>query len=459
LQTRRPQISDDTEADPRVDLTAAQRLGIRSILVVPVFRRNDEEDAQHDPGDPQKDFVNHQTAADNGNESDAGSELMGIIEVFSASPHAFSDSHQELLQGFATECARIRVVATELGWHKPVASVSDDFMPPPLPQPDFGTADFSLPWPHDPEAPASEERPSPAAESEPVTGDVVAGDVVVPDPDAAIADQQHLVSVVSAGALPRSYEGWSLVLAALVIVAAIGISFLIGSRIGWFRQASQAATFHPALASPAGSSVSGPSEPARSSSEKKSVKKSASEATRPMDKTRARGGEKAKEKSAPDAGELVVYEKGKVVFRMKPPPATTASAAEAAQGRHQGSALASDVAGKDKNAVVEASSTARIAPSQNVWLSPQEAERRLLSHTEPKLPADVSAPHGAGNVVVEILVAEDGTVSNVQSVSGDPVLTKVAADAVRKWRYQPYRVHNLPAQFQTDVTVSFTSPN
>jgi TonB family protein len=178
-----------------------------------------------------------------------------------------------------------------------------------------------------------------------------------------------------------------------------------------------------------------------------------------MDKTRARGAEKAKEKSAPDAGELVVYEKGKVVFRMKPPPATTASAAEAAQGRHQGSALASDVAGKDKNAVVEASSTARIAPSQNVWLSPQEAERRLLSHTEPKLPADVSAPHGAGNVVVEILVAEDGTVSNVQSVSGDPVLTKVAADAVRKWRYQPYRVHNLPAQFQTDVTVSFTSPN
>src|ERR1700681_3921650 len=43
LQTHQPQLSVDTEADPRVDLTAARRLGIRSILVVPVFRRNDED--------------------------------------------------------------------------------------------------------------------------------------------------------------------------------------------------------------------------------------------------------------------------------------------------------------------------------------------------------------------------------------------------------------------------------
>jgi TonB family protein len=178
-----------------------------------------------------------------------------------------------------------------------------------------------------------------------------------------------------------------------------------------------------------------------------------------LDKTRARGAEKAKEKSAADAGELVVYEKGKIVFRMKPTPGASASPTEAAQGRHQGSALVSDAAGKDRNAVVEASSTARIAPSQSVWLSPQEAEGRLLNRTAPKFPAEASPAHSAGNVVLEILVAEDGTISNVQTVSGDPVLAKVAADAVRKWRYQPYRVHNVPEQFQTDVTVSFTSPN
>jgi TonB family protein len=462
LQTRQPQISDDTELDPRVDLTAAQRLGIRSILVVPVFRWNEEE-VQHGSLDSKNDSPNHQIGGSNGNEGDTDTELMGIIEVFSATPHAFSDSHQTMLQGFAAECARIRVVATELGWHKPVASVSDDFMPPPLQQPDFGPADFSLPWPHDPAVPSSEGPALTPSESVPVTGDVVDADVVTPDHVPAKASQQHPISVVSPLARPRSYEGWSLLLAALVIVAAIGVSFMIGSRVGWFRQASQVATSRSASVSPAdGSTVAGSPERARSASERTSERKSASNAAGTLDKTRARGAEKAKEKSATspaDAGELVVYEKGKVVFRMKPAPTTTASATEAANGRSQGSAAADDTAGQDRNAVIEASSTARIAPSQNVWLSPQEAERRLLNRTEPKLPAEALAAHRAGNVVLEILVADDGAVSNVQTVSGDPVLVNAAADAVRKWRYQPYRVHNLPSQFQTDVTVSFTAPN
>ncbi|HEV7511764.1 MAG TPA: TonB family protein, partial [Candidatus Acidoferrum sp.] len=146
-----------------------------------------------------------------------------------------------------------------------------------------------------------------------------------------------------------------------------------------------------------------------------------------------------------------------------PAPATAASATEAAKGRYPGSTPASESNGQEKNAVVEASSTARIAPSQSVWLSPQEAERRLLNRTEPKFPAEALAAHGAGtgngNVVLEILVADDGTVSNIHTISGDPALASAAADAVRKWRYQPYRVRNLPSQFQTDVTVSFTAPN
>jgi TonB family protein len=485
LQTRQPQISVDTEADPRVDLTAAQRLGIRSILVVPVFRRH-EEDTAHGSVNSNNDSPDHQIAGSNGKKGDRDTEeLMGIIEVFSARPHAFSDSHQTLLQGFAAECARIRVVATELGWHKPVASVSDDFMPPPLQHPDFGPADFSLPWPHDAAALTSEGPASTAQESVPITDDVVAADVVAPEPVPAIANQQHPISVVSTLAGRTSYEGWSVVLAALVIVAAIGISFLIGSRIGWFRQASQVASSHSVPVSPADaqpctrpgdptclaggrSTVSGPTEQARSSSQRKPESKSAGSAPRTLDKTRARGAEKAKEQSATsaaDAGELVIYEKGKVVFRMKPAPATAASATEATKARYQGPTSASETNGQEQNAVVEASSTSRIAASQSVWLSPQEAERRLLNRTEPKFPAEALAAHGAGtgngngNVVLEILVADDGTVSNIHTISGDPALVSAATDAVRKWRYQPYRVHNSPSQFQTDVTVTFTAPN
>src|SRR5580698_6344702 len=40
LQTRQPQLSVDTEFDPRIDPAVSRRLGIRSILIVPVFDVN-----------------------------------------------------------------------------------------------------------------------------------------------------------------------------------------------------------------------------------------------------------------------------------------------------------------------------------------------------------------------------------------------------------------------------------
>src|SRR5260221_9339359 len=76
LQTRHPQLSVDTEFDPRVDPAVSRRLGIRSILVVPIFDRNN-------------------------------AQFTGVLEVFSSSPAAFSNSDQKLLEGFAEECARI----------------------------------------------------------------------------------------------------------------------------------------------------------------------------------------------------------------------------------------------------------------------------------------------------------------------------------------------------------------
>jgi TonB family protein len=69
------------------------------------------------------------------------------------------------------------------------------------------------------------------------------------------------------------------------------------------------------------------------------------------------------------------------------------------------------------------------------------------------------ATHRAGNVVLEVEVAEDGTVVNIRTISGDSLLAGAATEAVRNWRYQPYRQHDHPAQFRTDVTLSFTLPN
>jgi TonB family protein len=378
--------------------------------------------------------------------------LMGILEVFSARPSAFSNSDQKVLEGFATQCARIRVVATELSWHIPAANfVSHDFMPAPLPQAGF--------------APPSIASPKPPA---------FATNRSVPDKVPADVRAESIANrTVDSGLVATSsrYELWSVVIGGLAIVATVGVSFLIGSRVGWLRQVTshgwitQSTTANATPASgPVEQNPAVVSQQANRSPEKTAEKTSGGTSDRPSDRPSDGVSGKARQTAAATADELIVYEKGKVVFRMKPVPAKSDAARSDQAGRRPvnsttNSTSANDVPRQDANAVVEASSTARIAPSQNIWLSPQEAEARLLTRTDPHFPAEAIAAHRAGNVVLEVQVAEDGSVSNIRTLSGDPILANAAIAAVRNWRYQPYREHNRPTQFQTDVTLSFSLPN
>jgi len=393
LQTRQPQLSVDTEFDPRVDPAISRRLGIRSILIVPVFDMNN-------------------------------AQFTGILEVFSTSPAAFSNSDQKRLEGFADECARIRQAAIERSQRKPVATAaSPELIAPALIAHEFTSPEFVA------------ARPLPARRS--------------------------------------PYEAWTLVLGALAILATIAVSFLIGYRIGWLRTAvSHTQTSQPIRA---GTSLSraqakscvgtaAPGCPAEQNA-------AATTAARPANTSSSeKASAKAPTHTSPAADELVVYEKGKVIFRMKPAPAKRQAKPDSTR--------------KDSDSVVEASSTTRIAttklapaklapaklaptklaptklaPSQSIWLSPAQAETRLLNRTEPQYPREALAAHRAGDVVLEVQVAEDGSISSIRTLSGDPLLAAAATEAVRNWRYQPYRQHDHPAQFQTDVTLSFSLPN
>ena len=68
VQTRTSQRCDDTETDPRVDAERCRRLGVRSILFIPILRDQ---------------------------------ELIGILEVLSPLPSAFSDLQTEVLSMFS----------------------------------------------------------------------------------------------------------------------------------------------------------------------------------------------------------------------------------------------------------------------------------------------------------------------------------------------------------------------
>jgi protein TonB len=60
--------------------------------------------------------------------------------------------------------------------------------------------------------------------------------------------------------------------------------------------------------------------------------------------------------------------------------------------------------------------------------------------------------------VLDALVGEDGNVHSVQVTSGQPLLAKAAALAVKQWRYQPFQLNGRPVSIHNQITIQFRLP-
>jgi len=61
----------------------------------------------------------------------------------------------------------------------------------------------------------------------------------------------------------------------------------------------------------------------------------------------------------------------------------------------------------------------------------------------------------AGAVILEAVIAEDGTVRDLKVLRGKPLLDQAAIDAVRQWRFTPTRLGGVPVSVVMSVTVNF----
>ena len=52
-------------------------------------------------------------------------------------------------------------------------------------------------------------------------------------------------------------------------------------------------------------------------------------------------------------------------------------------------------------------------------------------------------------------MGKDGTVENVEVMSGPPLLASAAVDAVRKWRYEPTLLGDQAIEVAQDVAIVF----
>jgi protein TonB len=74
----------------------------------------------------------------------------------------------------------------------------------------------------------------------------------------------------------------------------------------------------------------------------------------------------------------------------------------------------------------------------------------------PVYPPIAKTAHIAGTVVLHAVIAKDGSVEDLQYVSGPPLLMKSAMDAVKQWRYQPTQLNGDPVEVDTTISVVFT---
>ena len=87
---------------------------------------------------------------------------------------------------------------------------------------------------------------------------------------------------------------------------------------------------------------------------------------------------------------------------------------------------------------------------------PAEVMQKLLVHrVEPVYPAEARKDRLEGTIALDIVVGRDGSVVSMHALNGPDVLAKAAMDALRWWKFEPYRVNGEPAIVETTVAVEF----
>ncbi len=81
---------------------------------------------------------------------------------------------------------------------------------------------------------------------------------------------------------------------------------------------------------------------------------------------------------------------------------------------------------------------------------------KLITGPRPPYPPLAKAARVQGTVRLRAFIAPDGTIKNLQLISGPPLLVKAAYDAVAQWRYQPTLLNGSPVEVLTEVDVNFT---
>jgi len=81
---------------------------------------------------------------------------------------------------------------------------------------------------------------------------------------------------------------------------------------------------------------------------------------------------------------------------------------------------------------------------------------RIVNRVQPIYPPLARQTRISGTVRLHAIISKDGTIQQLEVISGHPLLQQAALDAVRQWRYQPTLLNGEPVEVDTTIDVIFS---
>jgi periplasmic protein TonB len=100
--------------------------------------------------------------------------------------------------------------------------------------------------------------------------------------------------------------------------------------------------------------------------------------------------------------------------------------------------------------------TVAVQPTAPIHVGGDVEAAKLISAPRPSYPSIARAARVQGTVKIQATIARDGSIRNLQLISGPPLLVAVALEAVGRWRYQPTLLNGQPVEVITEIAVNFT---
>jgi protein TonB len=98
----------------------------------------------------------------------------------------------------------------------------------------------------------------------------------------------------------------------------------------------------------------------------------------------------------------------------------------------------------------------KVATPQRVRVSTGVSSGLLIKKVTPNYPPLARQARIQGKVILQAEISKEGTIQNLQLISGHAMLAPAAIEAVKQWRYKPYLLNGEPVAVETQVEVNFS---